>query len=76
MQENIWVQIFWVACVILAADAGEAAGLRVIELSADVQQQFADLAPHLAGVANPVDLGADAPPETIGRRLSGVGRLC
>ena len=54
---------------ILAADAAEAAGLRVIELSADVQQQFADLAPHLAGVANPVDLGADAPPETIGRAV-------
>ena len=54
---------------ILAADAGEAAGLRVIEMSADVQQQFADLAPHLAGVANPVDLGADAPPETIGRAV-------
>lgn len=41
----------------------------MIELSADVQQQFADLAPHLAGVANPVDLGADAPPETIGRAV-------
>ena len=44
---------------ILAADAAEAAGLQVVELSATLQQQFADLAPHLAGVANPVDLGAD-----------------
>jgi acyl-CoA synthetase (NDP forming)/GNAT superfamily N-acetyltransferase len=52
---------------VLAADAAAAVGLRVIELSASVQHEFAGIAPHLAGVANPVDLGADAPPETIGR---------
>ena len=51
---------------VLAADAAEAAGLQVVELSASLQQQFAGLAPHLAGVTNPVDLGADAPPATIG----------
>ena len=54
---------------ILAADAAEAAGLQVVEFSATLQGEFADLAPHLAGVANPVDLGADAPPATIGRAI-------
>src|SRR4029453_1089875 len=54
---------------ILAADAAEAAGLQVVEFSATLQEEFADLAPHLAGVANPVDLGADAPPATIGRAI-------
>jgi acyl-CoA synthetase (NDP forming) len=50
---------------VLAADAAEAAGLHVVELSATLQQEFADLAPHLASVTNPVDLGADVPPATI-----------
>jgi acyl-CoA synthetase (NDP forming)/GNAT superfamily N-acetyltransferase len=58
---------------ILAADAAEAAGLKVVELSKTLQQKFADLTPHLAGVANPVDLGADAPPETIGRAIRALG---
>jgi acyl-CoA synthetase (NDP forming)/GNAT superfamily N-acetyltransferase len=58
---------------ILAADAAEAAGLQVVELSAALQQQFADFAPHLAGIANPVDLGADAPPATIGRSVHALG---
>ncbi len=61
---------------VLAADAAEATGLQVVELSAGLQQQFAGLAPHLAGVTNPVDLGADAPPATIGdaiRALSSSG---
>ncbi|HEY6689281.1 MAG TPA: acetate--CoA ligase family protein, partial [Propionibacteriaceae bacterium] len=54
---------------ILAADVAEAAGLQVVEFSATLQEEFADLAPHLAGVTNPVDLGADAPPATIGRAI-------
>jgi acyl-CoA synthetase (NDP forming)/GNAT superfamily N-acetyltransferase len=54
---------------ILAADAAEAAGLQVVEFSATLQEEFADLAPHLGGVTNPVDLGADAPPITIGRAV-------
>jgi acyl-CoA synthetase (NDP forming) len=58
---------------ILAADAAEAAGIKVVELSATLQQKFADFAPHLAGVANPVDLGADAPPLTIGRAIRVLG---
>ena len=58
---------------ILAADAAGTAGLQVVELSATLQQGFADLAPNLAGVANPVDLGADAPPATIGRAIRALG---
>ena len=53
-------------------EAAAAAGLQVVELSAALQQELADLAPHLAGVANPVDLGADAPPATIGRAICAV----
>jgi acyl-CoA synthetase (NDP forming)/GNAT superfamily N-acetyltransferase len=58
---------------VLAADGAEAAGLQVVQLSAALQQQFADFAPHLAGVSNPVDLGADAPPATIGRAVHALG---
>ena len=58
---------------VLAADAAEAAGLKVVELSAILQQRLAALAPHLAGVANPVDLGADARPATIGRAIQALG---
>jgi acyl-CoA synthetase (NDP forming)/GNAT superfamily N-acetyltransferase len=58
---------------VLAADAAAAAGLQVVELSGTLQQQFAEIAPHLAGVANPIDLGADAPPATIGRAIHALG---
>ncbi|HEU4909131.1 MAG TPA: GNAT family N-acetyltransferase, partial [Propionibacteriaceae bacterium] len=58
---------------VLAADAASAAGLQVVELSATLQHEFADLAPHLAGVTNPLDLGADAPPPTIGRAIRAFG---
>ena len=58
---------------VLAADAAAAAKLQIVELSAALQQQLADVAPHLAGVANPVDLGADAPPATIGRAIRALG---
>ena len=54
---------------VLAADAAAAAKLQIVELSAALQQALADAAPHLAGVSNPVDLGADAPPATIGRAI-------
>jgi acyl-CoA synthetase (NDP forming) len=54
---------------ILAADAAAAAELQVVELSATLQREFAGIAPHLAGVSNPVDLGADAPADTIGRAV-------
>jgi acyl-CoA synthetase (NDP forming)/GNAT superfamily N-acetyltransferase len=58
---------------VLAAGAAEAADLKVVELSATLQQKFTHLAPHLAGVANPVDLGADALPATIGRAIQALG---
>jgi acyl-CoA synthetase (NDP forming) len=58
---------------VLAADAAEAAGLQVVELPATLEQEFADFAPHLADIANPIDLGADAAPATIGRAIRTVG---
>jgi acyl-CoA synthetase (NDP forming)/GNAT superfamily N-acetyltransferase len=57
----------------LAADAAEAAGLQVVELSATLRQEVAALVPHLASVTNPVDLGADAPPATIGHAVRALG---
>jgi acyl-CoA synthetase (NDP forming)/GNAT superfamily N-acetyltransferase len=54
---------------VLAADAAAAAKLQIVELSAALQQELADVAPHLASVSNPVDLGADAPLPTIGRAI-------
>jgi acyl-CoA synthetase (NDP forming)/GNAT superfamily N-acetyltransferase len=57
---------------ILAADAAAAARLQIVELSAALQHELADIAPHLAGVSNPVDLGADAPPATIGRAIGSL----
>ena len=54
---------------ILAADAAAAAKLQIVELSAALQQELAEIAPHLAGISNPVDLGADALPATIGRAI-------
>jgi acyl-CoA synthetase (NDP forming)/GNAT superfamily N-acetyltransferase len=58
---------------VLAADAAGAAGLQVVELSATLEHEFADVSPHLAGVTNPVDLGADAAPTTIGRAVRALG---
>jgi acyl-CoA synthetase (NDP forming) len=54
---------------VLAADAAGAAKLEIVELSAALQLELAGVAPHLAGVSNPVDLGADAPPATIGKAI-------
>jgi acyl-CoA synthetase (NDP forming)/GNAT superfamily N-acetyltransferase len=54
---------------VLAADAAAAAKLQIVELSAALQHELAGVAPHLPGVSNPVDLGADAPPATIGRAI-------
>jgi acyl-CoA synthetase (NDP forming) len=58
---------------VLAADAAAAAKLQIVELSAALQHELAGAAPHLAGVSNPVDLGADAPPATIGRAIRALG---
>jgi acyl-CoA synthetase (NDP forming) len=58
---------------VLAADVAHAAGLQIVELSATLQHKLADLTPHLAVLSNPVDLGADAPPATIGRAIRALG---
>jgi len=57
---------------VLTADAAGAAKLQIVEFSAALQQQLAGIAPHLAGVSNPVDLGADAPPATIGKAIGAI----
>jgi acetyl coenzyme A synthetase (ADP forming)-like protein len=54
---------------VLAADACEAAGLRVPEFDADTQRVLRDLAGPNAGVSNPVDLGAGATPQLFGDAL-------
>jgi acyl-CoA synthetase (NDP forming)/GNAT superfamily N-acetyltransferase len=61
---------------ILAADAAEAAGLTVPELSPAVQAQVRAGAPWAASVANPVDLGAEAGPDALAatvKALAGSG---
>ena len=55
----------------LAADTADDAGLSVVELSAGVQAALGG-APHPAGVRNPVDLGADAPPLVLADGLRTV----
>jgi acyl-CoA synthetase (NDP forming) len=50
---------------VLAADAAEAAGLEVPELSEGVRAAIDALAPSAAGVANPIDLGAEATPAAL-----------
>jgi acyl-CoA synthetase (NDP forming)/GNAT superfamily N-acetyltransferase len=54
---------------ILAADAADAAGLTVPELSAGTQAALREAAPRLAGASNPVDLGAAAAPADYERTL-------
>jgi acyl-CoA synthetase (NDP forming)/N-acetylglutamate synthase-like GNAT family acetyltransferase len=56
---------------VLAADAADGADLRVVELSAPVRTALSG-APHPAGVGNPVDLGADAPPPVLADGLRTV----
>ncbi len=57
---------------VLAADTAEGAGLSVVELSARAQAALSG-APHPAGVSNPVDLGADAPPQVLADRSARGG---
>ena len=63
---------------ILAADAAEAAGLVVPELSAAAQAQVRSGAASAAAVGNPVDLGAEAGPEALAatvKALAGSGEV-
>ena len=45
---------------VLAVDACVSNGLQVPEFSAELQRQIAELCPRNGGVANPIDLGAEA----------------
>ena len=51
---------------ILAADAAERAGLRVVELPAEAAAAIRRLVPSAASCENPVDLGAGVPAERFG----------
>jgi acetyl coenzyme A synthetase (ADP forming)-like protein len=57
---------------ILCADACEAAGLSVPELSEATRARLAAFLPPTAGLGNPVDLIASATPEDFGRALRTV----
>jgi acyl-CoA synthetase (NDP forming)/RimJ/RimL family protein N-acetyltransferase len=55
---------------ILAADAAAAAGLNVVEFSADTTQQLQRIVPDAASLSNPVDLGATVSPERFAAALA------
>ena len=57
---------------VLAADAADAAGLEVPELSAHVRAAVDALAPSAAGVANPIDLGAEATPAALAASIAAL----
>jgi acetyl coenzyme A synthetase (ADP forming)-like protein len=57
---------------ILCADACEAAGLSVPELSETTRMQLAAFLPRTAGFGNPVDMIASATPEDFGRAIRTV----
>ena len=54
---------------IMCADACEAGGLEVVQLSAGLQASLAEGLPAEAAVANPVDMLASAPPEHYRRTV-------
>ena len=54
---------------VLAADAAEDAGLLIMRLPSDIQEQLARSVSGVAGIENPVDLGAEATPESFGSAL-------
>jgi acyl-CoA synthetase (NDP forming)/GNAT superfamily N-acetyltransferase len=58
---------------VLAADAAQADGLQVPELSPAAQRALPAL-PTVAGTGNPVDLGAEAPPAALADAIRVVGR--
>ena len=58
---------------VLAADAAQAGGLQVPELSPAARQAIPAL-PTAAGIANPVDLGAEAAPAAMADAVRAVGR--
>jgi acyl-CoA synthetase (NDP forming)/RimJ/RimL family protein N-acetyltransferase len=58
--------------LILGADAADAAGLEVPELSAALQTRLAELEPTAAAVANPVDLSATVAPDRLAAVVEAV----
>ncbi|HZP49045.1 MAG TPA: GNAT family N-acetyltransferase [Vicinamibacterales bacterium] len=54
---------------ILAVDACEAAGLKVVEFSAETREQLAAFLPAEAAIGNPVDMVASAGPDEYRRAL-------
>jgi acyl-CoA synthetase (NDP forming)/GNAT superfamily N-acetyltransferase len=59
---------------VLAADAAEAAGLRVPALSAALRRRLSRLTPEGAAVDNPLDLGAAASPAALATALNHIAR--
>ena len=58
---------------ILLADACESLGLSLPELSEDTQARLHTFLPAAAGLRNPVDMIASAPPEAFERAIEAVG---
>lgn len=54
---------------VLAADAADAAGLTLAELTASTREKLSRAVPDAASVENPVDLGATASPAAVGAAL-------
>ncbi|GAA2673342.1 bifunctional acetate--CoA ligase family protein/GNAT family N-acetyltransferase [Actinoplanes palleronii] len=59
---------------VLAADAAEPAGLQVPALPGHVRAEVSAVAPHAAGLDNPIDLGAGASPEAFAAVADAVAR--
>ncbi|HZV75228.1 MAG TPA: GNAT family N-acetyltransferase [Conexibacter sp.] len=59
---------------IMCADACQAAGLELPELSQALQRELAERAPSAASLSNPVDLIAAATPEAFGSSIEAIGR--
>lgn len=59
---------------ILAADACEASGLRVVEFSGSVQEELRKILPSIAAVKNPVDMTAGATAEEYYKAMMTVCR--
>ena len=58
---------------ILLADACESLGLGLPELSGDTQARLRTFLPAAAGLRNPVDMIASAPPEAFEKAIAAVG---
>ena len=59
---------------VLAADAAEAVGLTVPELSGPLREVLRQAAPGAAGIGNPMDLGAEATPEALAATVTALAR--